>query len=310
MTQPAAQPPPGLARLHRLVRFGGVVRCVELEIDYAQRNPVTAHREGRVQVQAQRPRRPPGAADRFEALAARVGREVQVGPVLDQKRQGLALHPPQRALAMAGQDGGRRHRRAVRVLDHPVVPLHRRLAARRGREEGFRRRPAWISALRTRRCVSRASPSGAEPNSFSAQLALSRSSPGARMRFADITMSSRRWRSDVCPAQHQSVARPETTAPAFRRHKGLGQNRTDAIDRLKVRDNPPRRDRGRAAGQCGARNTGRDNGMTGPSLRDLQSGEHAVGAEWITTELIFPRKEQSEAACNHNIREPGTAGSP
>ena len=50
--------------------------------------------------------------------------------------------------------------------------------------------------------------------------------------------------------------------------------------------------------------------MTGPSLRDLQSGEHAVGAEWITTELIFPRKGQSEAACNHNIREPGTAGSP
>ena len=254
----ATQPPPGRALLHRTVRSGGAVRRVELEIDHAQRNPVAAHGEGRVQMQARRPRRALVAPDRTEAFAAVVGREVQVRAILDQKRQPLTLHPPQRPLAMRLDDGGRSNRIVVRMLDHPVVPLYRRLAAGRCCEECLRRRPGLDLCapdqtlrqpcitqrrrtefvLRPTRAV-KAVPGLQHTPGTQASVPVRRQWPDqdALRRFRNTaTKAATGGVADTAPAGRQ-----ETAAPVFRCNKGLGQNRTDPVNRREVLAHPPRR---------------------------------------------------------------------
>ena len=313
----AAQPPPGLALLDRTALFGRAVRRVELEVDDAQGNPVAAHGEGRVQVQAQRPRRPLGAADRPEPLAAVAGREVQVRAVLHQEAQRLALHAPQRPFAMGRDDGGRGDRVVVRMLDHPAVPLHRRLAAGRRREERLRRRPrldlrapdealrqAGVAKLRRAEFVLRPGravkpvPGRQRAPRLEAGLPvrLQRKDQDALRRLRDAgTDAAAGGLADAAPS-----GRKEAAAPMLRRDEGLGQDRTDAVGRREVPAHAPRRH-----AQDPRRKAAHGNRRTDQEARQADHPvEMPLAACVVPAEPGVPRRQDTRRGREQDAAEP------
>ena len=75
------------------------------------------------------------AANHPDTARLRAGGEVQIGAILQAQYRSLRLHPALRARPMWRQDVLRRHLGVLRLVDQPVVALHRRpvVAGHRGK---------------------------------------------------------------------------------------------------------------------------------------------------------------------------------
>jgi hypothetical protein len=111
------------------------LRGLELRLQHSQRQPVGVHRQRRVQMQPQTLGTGLVAAHDPEAARLRVGGEVQIGAILQAQHRRLRLHPALRARPMRRQDVLRRDLGIRRLVDQPVVALHRRpvVAGHRGK---------------------------------------------------------------------------------------------------------------------------------------------------------------------------------
>ena len=117
-----ASSPPG--RLFRRECRAG--RRLETAAQHAQRQTRAIDRQGQMQMQAERLRGRLVAPDDAQPLAVRARRKVQVRPVLDAQHRVLAAHPLQRARPVGRENVLGRDRRRHRLVDEPVVALHRR----------------------------------------------------------------------------------------------------------------------------------------------------------------------------------------
>ncbi len=140
---PAPEPAPRLPLLRRLAALAAAFGTVELNARNPERDALLADRERAVHVDAEGARALPAVpCDHPQPVAAGMGREVEVGPVLDQQHRPSAPHATHRPIPVTRQDALRRQTDmlVVRFPDHPVIPRHQGLIAAGRREERLRGR--------------------------------------------------------------------------------------------------------------------------------------------------------------------------
>ena len=116
-----------------------------------------------MQMQAERLRCRLVAPDDAQTLTVRPRRKVQVGPVLDAQHRFLAAHPLHRARSVGRENVRGRDRRLRRLLDEPVVALHRRPVVGRIGGDGLsgrrRQQPRTLDQTRRQTLVTQRRPS-------------------------------------------------------------------------------------------------------------------------------------------------------
>ena len=313
----AVQPPPGPPPLHGLRRAG--LRRIEAQPQDAERKARLRHRQRRVQVQPEALRAGPVRADHLEPLAARTGREVQAGPVLDRQNRALAADPADAALAVRREDGPHLDRRVRRHLDQPVERVDRRAVARAVRVDlAARNRPEKIGALRQPRrktLVAQGSPSELVLRP------LRRAQPLARLqgrRVLDMRHSEspapagverthehrlRRLREPLGGvlaaasgrlADAQEAGGPQAAPVIARIDEALNQPRPEPVARLEIPGQPPQDAPEQVAGEMRAARRRAD--------QEAAQADHPV--EMLPPPLVAPR--HPAVACRRPERGGGT----
>ena len=97
---PSPQPARRFPLLRRLFRLPGTVGAVELNARHPERDALSADGESAVHMDAEGARSLPAAVFRYyaQSLASLVGREIEVGAVLNQQHRPGAAHTPHRPL--------------------------------------------------------------------------------------------------------------------------------------------------------------------------------------------------------------------